>query len=100
MESTLELSPNLKLIYIDENNCQGDELIAVVCHFDFFGQDGEVYISINKLNGEYPSYGMTEISTELSDSFNNQLDDYDNWKKITEEVRKFIRLWTAENVDC
>ena len=100
MESKLQLSPNLRLIYIDENNYQNGELISVVCYFNFFGQEGEVYISLDKLVGEYPSYGMTEISSELSDSFNDILDNYDNWKKITEEVRKFVKLWTSENVDC
>jgi hypothetical protein len=55
----LQLTKNLQLTSIDENNVQGDKLLAVACYFTFFGEEGVAYISTNKLDGDYPSYGMT-----------------------------------------
>ena len=95
----LQLTKNLKLTSIDENNVQGDKLLAVVCYFTFFGEVGIAYILTNKLDGDYPYYAMTEISSELSDSFNDLLEDDDNWKKIEVKVKEYIKEWELQNAD-
>lgn len=95
----LQLTKNLELTSIGENNVQGDKLLAVVCYFTFFGEEGIAYISTNKLDGDYPSYGMTEISSELSNSFNDLLEDYDNWQKIVAKVKEYIKEWELQNTD-
>jgi hypothetical protein len=95
----LQLTKNLQLTSIDENNFQGDKLLAVVCYFTFFGEEGIAYISTNKLDGDYPYYGMTEISSELSDSFNDLLEDDDNWQKIVAKVKEYIKEWELQNAD-
>jgi hypothetical protein len=97
MKNILELSKNLKLTHIDVNNCKNGKLIAVVCYFTFFGEHGEAYILVDKLDGDYASYGMTEIYNELSDSFNEQLEDEDNWTKIVSAVKDYIKEWETEN---
>jgi hypothetical protein len=99
METNLKLSKNLKLTHIDENNYQNGKLIAVVCYFTFFGEDGEAYIVADKLDGDYPSYAMTKISSELSDSFNDLLEDDDNWQKIVAKVKEYIKEWELENAE-
>ena len=93
----LQLTKNLQLTSIDENNVQDDKLLAVVCYFTFFGEEGIAYISTNKLDGDYPSYCMTEISSELSDSFNDLLEDDENWQKIVAKVKEYIKKWELEN---
>lgn len=93
-----QLTKNLQLISVDENNAQGNKLLAVVCYFKFFDEEGVAYISTDKLDGDYPSYGMTEISSELSGSFNDLLEDEDNWKKIIVKVKEYIKEWELENV--
>jgi hypothetical protein len=98
-KTMLQLTKNLQLTSIDENNFQGDKLLAVVCYFTFFGEEGIAYISTNKLDGDYPSYGMTEISSELSDSFNDLLEDDDNWQKIVAKVKEYIKEWELQNAD-
>ena len=99
METNLKLSENLKLIGIQENNSQDNKLITVQCYFDFFGKEGEAFVVIENLDDEYPRYAMTEICSELSDSFNYLLDDEDNWKKIGEEIKKYIEYWNELNSD-
>lgn len=99
MKSNLELSKNLKLTAISENNWKGGKLIAVVCYFTFFDKEGEAFIVLDKLEGDYPSYAMTEISSELSDSFNDILEEEGNWKKIVLEVKKYIKEWELENAE-
>ncbi len=98
METNLELSKNLKLTYITENNWRDGKLIAVQCYFTFFGEHGEAFIVIDKLDGEFPSYAMTEICSELSDSFNDLLEDDDNWEKIVNEVKKYVKQWELKNM--
>ncbi len=99
METNIKLSENLKLTGIQENNSQDNELITVVCYFDFFGKEGEAYVVIENLNDEYPRYAMTEICTELSESFNDLLDDEENWKAIGSEIKKYIEYWNELNSD-
>jgi hypothetical protein len=74
MDTNVKLSENLILTAICENNEQDGELIAVECYFNFFGKEGEAYVVIENLDDEYPRYAMTEICSELSDSFNDLLE--------------------------
>jgi hypothetical protein len=97
MENHLELSKNLKLTHIDENNWKDGKLIAVVLYFTFFGEDGTSYVVIDKLDGEYPSYATIEICSELSDSFNEQIENEDNWNKIVLAIKEFEKEWYVEN---
>lgn len=99
METNLKLSKNLTLTGICENNEQDGKLITVECFFNFFNEEGTAYVVIENLDNEYPRYAMTEISSELSDSFNDLLDDEDNWKKIGSEIKKYIEYWTELNSD-
>ena len=94
----LQLTKKLQLTSIDENNFQGDKLLAVVCYFTFFGEEGTAYISTNKLDNGYPSFGMTEMSSELSDSFNELIED--NWDKIVEKVKEYITEWELDNAEA
>lgn len=98
METNLNLSKNLKLTFIEENNWNEKELITVVCYFTFFGNLGKAYIMIKKIGAPSASYAMTEISSELSDSFSEQLEDEDNWKKIVTEVKKYVSKWNHKIV--
>lgn len=97
MKKNLELSKNLKLTHIDENNWKDGRLIAVELYFNFFGEDGIAYVAIDKLDVEYPNYAMTEISSELSDSFNDQIEKQDNWIKIVSVVNEYVKMWYIEN---
>lgn len=97
MDTNVKLSENLTLTAICENNEQDGKLIAVECYFNFFGKEGEAYVVIENLDDEYPRYSMTEICSELSDSFNDLLDDEDNWKKIGAEIKKYIEYWNELN---
>jgi len=99
MENHLELSKNLKLTHIDENNWKDGKLIAVVLYFTFFGEDGIAYVVIDKLDGEYPSYAMTEMCSELSDSFNEQIENEDNWNKIVLAIKEYVKEWYVENAE-
>jgi hypothetical protein len=93
MEIEKKLTENLKLTGIQENNSQDGELITVQCFFEFFGKEGEAYVVLEHLSSEFARYAMTEICSELSDSFNDLLDDDDNWKKIIEAIKEYIVFW-------
>lgn len=95
----IQLTKNLHLTGVYENNVQGDKLLAVVCYFTFFEEEGLAYISTNKLDSEYPSYGMTEISSELSDSFNELLDDDETWRKIVLRIKEFVKECESQQED-
>lgn len=97
MDTNIALSKNLKLTCIQENNWENGNLIAVICYFDFFGEEGVAYVVVDKIDSEYASYTMTEMTAELSESFNELLDDENNWKKIGIEVKKYIDHWNLEN---
>lgn len=99
MKTNIKLSENLTLTGIEENNSENNKLITVQCHFDFFGKDGEAFVVIKRLDEEYPRYAMTEICSELSESFNDLLDDEDTWKKIIEEIKKYILYWNELNFE-
>lgn len=94
--ATLQLTKNLHLTGVYENNIQGDKLLAVVCYFTFFGEEGLAYIATSKLDSDYPSYGMTEICSELSDSFNELLEDGETWQKIVVRIKEFVKEWKSE----
>lgn len=94
----LEFSKNFKLLNIEENNWEDNKLKAVVLFFSFFGEIGEVFIATDNIDSEYPNYSMTEISSELADSFNTQLDDEGNWHKIVPKVKEFIKKWEEEQI--
>jgi hypothetical protein len=93
MEVNLDLTPNLKLAYIDENNCRDSKLIAVELQFVFFGCDAEAYLTVDSLDDERPSFGMTSSPSELHESFTSLIDE--NWSKIVPEVRKYVAQWYA-----
>lgn len=93
----LQLSKNLKLISVQENNYQNGKLLAVVCYFTFFDEEGVAYIGTDKLDNEHPSFGMTEIASELSDSFNELIED--NWYKIASKCKEYVEEWKLENAD-
>lgn len=93
MKTNVKLSDNLTLTYITENNEEYGKLITVQLFFDFFGKEGEAFVVIERLDDDFPGYAMTEICSELSDSFNELLDNEDNWKKIVAEIRKYIVHW-------
>lgn len=93
----LKLTENLILTSIEENNVKAEELISVACYFQFYGKEGIAYVVINSLKSEYPRYGMTEIDSDLSDSFNRLLEDEVNWKKIVRKIRAFKKEWSTFN---
>lgn len=93
----LNLTENLILTSIEENNFKAGKLIAVTCYFQFYGKQGIAYVVIDKLNSEYPRYGMIEITSELSDSFNSLLEDEENWKKIVRRIKSFKKEWDSQN---
>ncbi|TRX21470.1 hypothetical protein FNW25_15830 [Flavobacterium franklandianum] len=99
METNVKLSENLTLTGISENNEENGKLITVECFFEFFGKDGNAFVVIERLDEEYPRYAMTEICNELSNSFNELLDDEENWKKIGVEIKKYIQYWNKLNSD-
>jgi hypothetical protein len=99
METNVKLSENLTLTGISENNEENGKLITVECFFEFFGKDGNAFVVIERLDEEYPRYAMTEICNELSYSFNDLLDNEENWKKIGTEIKKYIEYWNELNSD-
>lgn len=100
MEKNLVLSKNLKLTHIFVNNLEDGKLNTVVLYFTFFGEDGTAYVVIDELDNEYPSYAMTEICSEIADSFNEQLEDEENWNEIILAIKEFIKHWELECSDC
>lgn len=97
----MDITKNLKLESVQENNAEwgpeGNKLIAVVCYFTFFGEEGEAYLDTDRLDGKYPSYGMTEISSELADSFNEMLEKH--WLAIVAKVKEYIKEWELSQAD-
>lgn len=94
----LEFSKNFKLLNIEENNWEDNKLKAVVLFFSFFEEIGEVYIATDNIDSEYANYAMTEISSELADSFNTQLHNEGSWNKIVPKVKEFIKKWEEEQI--
>ena len=92
-----QLTPNLILNYIEENNIQGKNLIAVECHFTFYGKHGSGFITIKKLDSEWPSFAMIESNSDLHDSFCDQLEE--NWDEIVKHVREYCKTWKNNNTD-
>lgn len=90
----LQLSKNLKLISVQENNYRDGKLLAVVCYFTFFDEEGAAYVSTDKLESKYASYGITEMCSELSDSFTDLLDE--NWDKVAKHIKKFVKEWDKQ----
>lgn len=99
MKTNVQLSKNLNLTSIQENNWKDGKLISVVCFFDFFGEEGEAFVVVDKLESDYPSYAMTEISSELSESFEDLLEDEETWKKIVIEIKKYVANWEKQYAD-
>lgn len=98
MKFNLKITKNLELFLITENNWEDETLIAVECHFNFYEGEHAAYISVDKLNSDYPSYAMIESTTELHDSFKNLLETHENWDKITSAVKAFIKEeWEPNN---
>lgn len=92
----IKLTKNLILQYIEENVVKENKLITVYITFSFFGELGEVYFHLKNLKEEWASYAMTQITSELSDSFNDLLEDDEVFNKIKEKVELFAKEW-AEN---
>jgi hypothetical protein len=99
MKTNIELSKNLTLTGFDENNCQDGKLIAIACFFTFFGKEAEVLIVVKRLDQEEPRYAYTEITSELSASFNELLDEEEIWTKIVIEAKKYVEEWKLENAE-
>lgn len=99
METNVELSKNLILTGLDENNCQDGKLIAIACFFTFFGEEAEVFIVVKHLTQEEPRYAYTEITSDLSASFNELLEEEDIWTKIVVEAKKYVEEWKLENAE-
>lgn len=91
---TIELTPKLKLNYIDENNVQDNELIAVCCFFSFYGEEGTAYLTIDKLDSEWASFAMVESCSDLHESFEEQLEE--NWEGIVKAVKAYHENWKKE----
>jgi len=91
----IELSNNLILNGVYENCSDYDKLVTVGCYFTFFGEEGQAYVGVEDLDKEYPSYAMIEICSELSDSFNDQLEDLDNWGKIKSAAKEYVHQWNT-----
>ena len=90
----IELTPKLTLNYIEENNVQDDNLIAVCCFFSFYGEDGTAYLTMDKLDSEWASFAMVESNGDLHDSFNDQLEE--NWEGIVKSVKAYHEEWKKE----
>ena len=88
---TIELTPNLKLEHIEENNTAGEELIAVCCFFDFYNKEGLAYILVDKLESEDADFAMIEGCDDLHDSFSAQLEE--SWKEIVKAVKSYHKKW-------
>lgn len=101
MDFFLKLTDNLQLETIIENNWEDNTLIAVECYFKFFGKEGSAYVSIHRLNSDFPSYGLIESSSsELHDSFVSLLNSEEVWKKLSEKINEFIvEEWAPNNKD-
>ncbi len=97
MQVNLNLSENLILHYIEENMIKNGNLVSVELHFSFFDKPGTAYVVIDNLEDENPNYAMTEITSELSDSFNDLLEDDFNWEIIQEKIRLYVTEWKKEN---
>jgi hypothetical protein len=97
MQVNLELTKKLTLNYIEENMVRDEKLISVYLSFSFYGEDGDAYLILEKLEEEYPNYAMTSIASDISDSFNEQLEDDEIYAKIKAEVKKFVTEYELEN---
>jgi hypothetical protein len=91
-EVSLNLTKNLILYSIEENMSEGDKLKTVLLSFSFFGEHGEAYLTLQKVEENIPSFAMTEITSELSDSFNELLED----EEVFEQIRKSVLLFSKE----
>lgn len=96
MHLDLNLTKNLVLHYIEENMVKDDKLITVELWFSFFGESGQAYITMERIHEDIPSYAMTEISSELSDSFNDLLEDDDIFEVIKTKCLEYEEQWNKE----
>jgi len=97
MEIDFVLTKNLTLTDVIEWDSD-DDLISVELSFNFFGEYGQAHLLISQLESEYPTFVMTEIGEELSDSFDEIVwNDKEVWKKIVFCVREYHKLWIEEN---
>lgn len=96
MPTDINLSKNLILNYIEENMVKDDKLISVELSFSFFNQYGVAYAVIEKLDSGHP-WAMTEITSELSDSFNELLEDEEVYDMIKSKIKEYQIEWIKEN---
>lgn len=97
MQLDLQLTDNLILHYIEDNNFDEDKLITVELSFTFFGQNGTTYFLVEDLEDEYPMFASTSISGGLIESFETVLED--NMEVIIEYIKEFNNNWIKENAE-
>ena len=93
----LQITNNLKLEYVYENNVVDNKLIAVECAFHFFGEESVAYVAIDRIENETATYAMTETTSGLGSSFNEVLAEKDNWDKIRAKIKEYANNWKLEN---
>lgn len=90
----VKLTPKLTLNYIEENNVQESGLVAVCCHFSFYGEHCTGYLTIEALESDWADFAMTESCGDLHESFNDQLEE--NWEEIVKQVKAYHEQWKKE----
>lgn len=87
----VKLTSKLTLNSIEENKIQDNKLVAVCCHFSFYGENCTGYLTIEALESTWAKFAMTESCSDLHESFNDQLEEY--WEEIVKHVKKFHEEW-------
>ncbi|WP_336689401.1 MULTISPECIES: hypothetical protein [unclassified Chryseobacterium] len=93
-ETNIEFTPNLKMIYIADNNWEEDKLIAVSCTFTFFGQNALAFIVVEDLQPNKPRYAEIEsTSEEIHASLVSTLNKIEVWEKLVPVLKEYKSKW-------
>lgn len=94
--ANIEVSPNLRLKYIVENNWDDDNnLIAVSCDFIVFNEPVMTNIVVEDLQLDKPRYGSIESEDLIHDTAKSLLNSIEIWEKLVPVLRYYKAEWES-----
>ncbi|PWN67619.1 hypothetical protein [Chryseobacterium oncorhynchi] len=93
-KANVEITPNLRLKHIVENNWDDDNnLIAVSCDFIVFNEPIMAYIIVDDLQLDKPRYGEIESEDLIHDTAKSLLNSIDIWEKLVPVLKYYKEKW-------
>lgn len=91
LEINKQITDNCIITHIEENNVQGNILVAAVIHILFFGKECEAYVAVERLKDDDPRYAMIESSSEIHSSLTDILETEEAWEAVRESVQEYVK---------